>query len=236
MFKYLEQVDSTNSYCESHFKDLADKSVVYTYNQTNGRGRFNRKWIKLGTDNVYMSIVLKPSILYQKVYSNLTQYTSLVLAELLSSNYDVKPVIKWPNDVLVNGRKIAGILAEAVYNSGKLEGIIIGIGVNLNTKKELLSEINQPATALNIESGKEIDKNNFLKNFYEKFFINYDKFLNFGFKSIKTQYEQYCSFLNKTIKIHISSDSEISGKAEKISDDGALIIDGTKYYTGDVEI
>lgn len=236
MFKYLEQVDSTNSYCKSNFKDLADKSVVYTYNQTNGRGRFNRKWIELGTDNVYMSIVLKPSILYQKVYSNLTQYTSLVLAELLSSNYDVKPVIKWPNDVLVNGRKIAGILAEAVYNSGKLEGIIIGIGVNLNTKKELLSEINQPATALNIESGKEIDKNNFLKNFYEKFFINYDKFLNFGFKSIKAQYEQYCSFLNKTIKIHISSDSEISGKAEKISDDGALIIDGTKYYTGDVEI
>ena len=78
---YLEEIDSTNKYAKEHIKELSDKTVVYTYNQTNGRGRLNRKWSNLGEDNIYASIVLKPSGQMQEVYSNLTQYLCVILAQ-----------------------------------------------------------------------------------------------------------------------------------------------------------
>lgn len=217
---YLEEIDSTNKYAKEHIQDFSDKTVVYTYNQTNGRGRLERKWSYLGEDNIYASIILKPSEEMKEVYSNLTQYLCVILAQTFEE-YGVIPKIKWPNDIQINSKKISGILAEGVIEHGKLEGLILGFGINLNTKKELLEQINQPATSLNIETGKIIDKEIFLKKLLERFCLMYDKFIEEGFILIRDEYIRRACFLNKEINVKVF-DKTISGIAKDVTENGAL--------------
>ena len=217
---YLEEIDSTNKYAKEHIQNLSDKTVVYTFNQTNGRGRLERKWSYLGKDNIYASVVLKPSEEMREVYSNLTQYLCVILAQTFEE-YGVEPKIKWPNDIQINSKKISGILAEGVIEKGKLEGLVLGFGINLNTKKELLDKINQPATSLNIETGEDIDKEIFLKKLLAKFCLMYDKFIETGFLLIKEEYLKRAGFLNKEISVKVF-DRTVSGIAKDITDNGAL--------------
>ena len=165
---YLEEIDSTNKYAKENITQISDSTIVYTYNQTAGRGRLNRKWSYMGKDNIYASIVLKPSDDIRPVYSNLTQLLCLILCQTFEE-YGVIPKIKWPNDIQIKGKKISGILAEAVMGEGKLKGIVLGFGINLNTTEDILKEIDQPATSLNIETGKTIDKTEFLQKLTNKF-------------------------------------------------------------------
>ena len=222
---YLEEVGSTNQYAKENIDKLEDMSVVYTYNQTNGRGRLERKWSFTGEDNIYASIVLKPSEEMREVYSNLTQYLCVILCETFEE-YGVSPKIKWPNDIKINDKKISGILAEGVNVVGencsyKLEGIVLGVGINLNTKIEILSKINQPATSLNIEIGHEIDKKIFLKKLLDKFCLRYDNFIEEGFLLIKDDYIKKAGFLNKEVTVRVF-DKTVIGIAKDITDNGAL--------------
>lgn len=232
---YLEEVGSTNQYAKENIDKFEDKTVIYTYNQTNGRGRLDRKWSYTGADNIYASIILKPSEDMKEVYSNLTQYLCVVLCETFEeyrvstsrqdSGNDVKPVItpniKWPNDIKINNKKISGILAESSIHSGKLQGLVLGFGINLNTKIEILSKINQPATSLNIEIGREVDKKIFLKKLLDKFFLRYDNFIEEGFPLIRKDYIRRANFLNKEVTVKVF-DIEISGIAKDITRNGAL--------------
>lgn len=224
---YLEEVESTNKYAKENISNLADKTVVYTSNQTSGRGRLQRKWNYLGKDNIYASIVLKPSMEMKEVYSNLTQYLCVVLSETFEQ-YGVKPTIKWPNDIQIDGKKISGILAEGVGVNNKtgnscyqLEGLVIGFGVNLNCEEKLLKEINQPATSLNIETGMQIDKEKFLKTLLDKFCLRYDNFIEEGFLLIKDDYIKKAGFLNKEVTVRVF-DKTVTGIAKDITDNGAL--------------
>ena len=221
---YLEEVDSTNKWAKEHISELEHLSVVYTYKQTAGRGRLERKWDYAGSDNIYASIVIKPNSEMLEVYSNLTQYLSLVLSEVLETYKLIyPPKIKWPNDVRINGKKISGILAEGVnLDNGKI-AIVLGFGVNLNCTKEFLSCIDQPATSLNIETGMEIEKESFFNMVLEKFCLMYDKFIGEGFLSIRDDYIRRAEFLNKNIKVRIF-DRIVAGKAVDITEKGALNI------------
>lgn len=219
-YVFLESVDSTNKYAKENIKNLPDKTLVYTHNQTAGRGRLERKWSFCGEDNIYASLVLKPSSDMKEVYSNLTQLLCLVLSQTFE-DYGVIPKIKWPNDIQINGKKISGILAEGVIEGGKLEGLVLGFGINLNTKIEILSKINQPATSLNIEIGQDVDKEIFLKKVLEKFCLLYDSFIENGFLLIREDYIRRAGFLNKEVTVRVF-DKSITGIAKDITDTGAL--------------
>ncbi|MCQ2740103.1 MAG: biotin--[acetyl-CoA-carboxylase] ligase [bacterium] len=219
---YLEEIDSTNKYAKLHINDIPDKTIVYTYNQTAGRGRLNREWCNIGSDNIYASIVLKPSTVMKDVYSNLTQYLCVVLAQTFEE-YDIVPKIKWPNDIQVNGKKISGILAESVIKSDFLEGLVLGVGINLNTTQAELDNINQPATSLNIETGKNIDKKMFLERLINNFFLMYDNFIKSGFNLIREDYLNHANFLNKKLTVRVF-DKDIIGIANDVNECGALKI------------
>ena len=231
-YLYLDETTSTNNYAKNNISSIEDRTIIYTSKQTQGRGRFNRIWIDLGNENLFLSIILKPSDRICANYSNLTQYTALKLAQTFET-YNVSPEIKWPNDILINGKKISGILAEAVTKNNQLSGLIIGVGINLNAKKEDFSKIDKLATALNIETNKKIDKQLFLEKFIENFFTDYENFLSQGFELIKNDYKKYISFLGKEITIN-NLDTTITGIAEAITEDGAILINGEKYFTGDI--
>lgn len=240
---HFDELDSTNTYAKLHIEELPDKSVISTNIQAKGRGRFTRSWVDLGSENIFMSFILKPSDALQPVYSNLTQYLSVVLCKQLESlmicpppqpapsrgagdsshsQLDVK--IKWPNDVLLNGKKVCGILAESVIKQGKLKGIVLGIGINLNANQDDLNNIDIPATALNIEIGNPVNKKEFMEKLVENFFAGYEEFLNSGFINIKHDYENK-SFIKEKAIVKVGVFDKIKeGVFHGFDNDGALIL------------
>lgn len=219
---FLEKIDSTNKYVKENLSKLNDKTFVYSNIQTAGRGRLNRSWNSFLGENVYATIVLKPSKEIKEVYSNLTQYLCLVLAEIFEE-YNVTPKIKWPNDIRINGKKISGILAESVFEKGELKGIVLGFGVNLNCAKVDMEKINQPATSLNLETGLEISREDFIKKIIDKFCLGYNNFIEEGFKLIREDYIKRAEFLDKNVTVRVF-DKDISGLAKDITENGALEI------------
>ena len=223
---FLDTVDSTNKYAKEHLSELKDKTIVYAGNQTAGRGRLERKWNSNSGDNIYASIVLKPSKELKEIYSNLTQYLSLVLTETIeefNNTNNIYPKIKWPNDVRINGKKISGILAESVIEKNELKGIILGFGVNLNCSAGDLEKIDQPATSLNLETGMKIDREIFLKNVVDKFCLRYNKFIEEGFLLVREDYLRRAEFLDTPVTVRVF-DKEICGIAKDITENGALKI------------
>jgi len=220
----LEETQSTNSYAKEHITLLEDRSVVHALRQTNGRGRLNRTWIDLGDNNLFFSIVLKPSEKFNPVYSNLTQYASVILCKIFE-NYGLNPKVKWPNDVMIDGvRKICGILCETVIENNVLKGIILGIGINLNASKEDVENIpDRVVTSLNLEIGKSVNSEVFLDEFLTEFFKTYDEFLSKGFEYIINDYIKRNCFLKKDLNIQVLNNVK-SGYAKGINNNGELIL------------
>lgn len=220
----LEETQSTNNYAKEHITLLEDRSIVHALRQTNGRGRLNRTWVDLGDNNLFFSIVLKPSNAFCPVYSNLTQYASVILCKIFE-NYGLNPKVKWPNDVMIDGlRKICGILCETVIENNELKGIILGIGINLNASKKDVENIpDRVVTALNLEIGKSVNSEVFLDEFLTEFFKNYDEFLSKGFEYIINDYIKRNCFLEKDLNVQVLN-SVKSGYAKGINNNGELIL------------
>lgn len=223
-FLYLDEVDSTNLYGKRNLEKLEDKTVIVAGSQTAGRGRLNRSWLDLGEGNLYVSIILKPASIFDEKFANLTQYLSLVICKLIES-YGLKPEIKWPNDVLINGKKIAGILSETVMQGNNFKGLVLGFGINISAKQEDVQKVvDKQATSLSIELGKQVDGTEFLKRLINLFFQDYNKFLERGFEFIKHEYLLRANFLDKEICVKGFNNTQ-TGIAKSVTDNGALILE-----------
>ena len=219
----LNTIDSTNNYAKEHINELEDKTIIHAIRQTCGKGRFDRKWIDLGEGNLFMTFVLKPSSKYCSGFANLTQYLSVVLCKILEE-YGIQPQIKWPNDVLINGKKIAGILAQSITNGSEFRGIVLGIGVNLNANEEKLKLItDKVTTSLNIELKQTIDMFDFRNKLVEEFYKNYENFIQNGFEAIKTDYINRNCFLDKDLDVQVLNEIK-SGFAKSLTDKGELVL------------
>lgn len=218
----LDTVNSTNLYAKENIDNFSDKTVIIAKKQTDGRGRFTRKWVDFGYGNLFMSIVLKPSAEFVDTYSNLTQYLSVILCKTIES-YNLKTQIKWPNDVLINGKKVAGILAQTVMQGKTFKGIVLGIGVNLSaTQADVASIKERTVTSLNLETPADIS--NFKELLLDNFFKDYDKFLKNGFEFIKHDYISRISMLNTEINVQ-SLNKIHTGIAKDINDNGELVLE-----------
>ena len=224
----LEEIDSTNLYAKLNLNNLPDESIVIANRQSAGRGRFDRVWVDLGEGNVFMSFVLKPSAEFSQNYPNLTQYLCVTLCKVLET-FGLKPQIKWPNDVLIDGKKIAGILSESIIQGGNFKGLVLGIGVNLNSNTKDVKQIkDKDVTALNIELNREsVDKNEFIENLLTEFFDNYEDFLKKGFVMIKNDYLNKSCFLNKEISVQVFNEKK-SGLAKEVNDFGELVLENSE--------
>ena len=175
----LETVDSTSVWARKHLAELNDFDVVSAEIQENGHGQFERKWFSSSNNggNIYISIVLKPDKLEH--LNELTRYSSIIVSDILAE-YGLKPDFKFPNDVLIQGKKISGILAESVFLGSEFKGVVVGIGINLNLDKEELTNIDIPATSIFNETGKNVNKEEFLNQFMMHFKDKYGDFLENG--------------------------------------------------------
>lgn len=234
---HLKEIDSTNSYVKNNIKDLNHLTFVYSDRQNKGRGRLNRKWHDFGNENLFLTIVIKPNDNSLKNMPNMTQYLSVILSMVLEEYYNLEPQIKWPNDILVNNKKIAGILAEGTTCGNNFLGLALGVGVNLNTPKEKLELIDKPATSIFNETGYHIQRDDFLEKLYNKFCLLYDRFVCDGFVYIKDYYETKSTILGNKISINVLGNIH-KGIAKRLTDDGALVLGENNkentYYIGDI--
>lgn len=220
---FLPQVNSTNSYAIEMLKNvnLAEGTIVHTAEQTEGRGQRGSAWKTEKTSNLTASLVLKPTFLDLKNQHYLYQISALAcydaLAELLdSSQYDIK--IKWPNDILVNKQKIAGILIENTVSNAQLSWSVIGVGFNIN---QTIFDEQFNATSLKVLLSHTITVESVLGLFCKHFEKYYLQLKNNKFDQIKVDYLKHFFRLNNWM------DFEIQGEIKTMfvkgmSDDGLL--------------
>lgn len=223
-FLYLDEVDSTNLYGKKNIDILADKTVISAKRQLSGRGRLNRVWLDLGEGNLFVSLVLKPSLKFDEKFANLTQYLSVILCKTIEQ-YGLQPEIKWPNDVLINGKKVAGILSETVMQGQIFKGLVLGFGVNISAgANDVKLVTDKYVTSVSLERGKLVDGKLFLNDLLNLFFQDYNKFLESGFEFIKHDYVKRVNFLEKELCVKVFNDTKC-GVAKGINDNGALILE-----------
>lgn len=218
MMKYkvinFDVITSTNQYIKEQYKNLEPFTIINANKQTNGRGRVDRKWESIEGKNLTFSIYLKPKILPEKL-----PLLSLVIGASIYnvlSKY-INCLIKWPNDIIVNDKKIAGILVESIY-SNKLEALVAGIGININ-QGQFLNDLKNKATSLFIETNTEYNKNIILDEFIKEFDLLYNDFI-IG----NNQFVNICKEHNYLLNKEINYNGSIA-KIVDISEEGKLIID-----------
>jgi len=161
-------LDSTNTYAKTNLETLQHGDVIVADSQTAGRGQKGHHWRSDVIGNIYASIILKPLNVKPDELPMLTHDLARAIIITLA-DYDVVATMKWPNDVMVEGKKIAGILAEAVTQGQQVKGVVLGFGVNLALPQEIVETIDQPATSLNLLLGKVVDRYTFLGRVIARF-------------------------------------------------------------------
>ena len=157
----FDSLPSTNTYGKANLEVLQDGDVIVADCQTAGRGQKGNLWRSDVVGNIYASIILKPQDTKSDDLPSLTQVLAKAIITSLF-DYGVEAEMKWPNDVMVGGKKIAGILAEAVTQGHRVKGVVLGFGVNLAMTQDILNSIDKPATSLNILIEKVVDRDEFL--------------------------------------------------------------------------
>ena len=176
-FFYLQEVDSTNTYAKNLISTGAPEgTVVLSDSQTNGRGQQNNIWYSPAGKNIYCSIILKPKK-SDKELPLLTEITAKAIAAALHSMYPLDYSIKYPNDILIHGKKICGILTEMEYSKNNLH-IVLGFGINCNmVQNDFPEPLKHISTSLKIEMDCEINTAKVLKSvlqFFEKYYNNFN--------------------------------------------------------------
>lgn len=232
----FSELDSTNRYACGRLRELADGDVIQATVQTAGRGRMERKWISHLPGNLCVSLVLKPAHAppAELPLANLSQLLALAVCRALE-HYGVSASLKWPNDVLVNGRKIAGILAETVVSGSDFLGIILGLGVNLNLDSAALATIDQPAISLAVALDHPVDVKPFRDTLLDEFFGRYEMFLQAGFGLIRGEFLQRCHFVGQSIEVRGPAGA-CCGTAVDIAPDGALLLQEASGQTRQITI
>ncbi len=212
---HFDALDSTNTYTKNNYERLANHSVVTASVQTAGRGRLNRKFIS-DEGGLYFSLLLKDAHL--QFLPNLTQLMALAVCSTLQE-LGANTFIKWPNDVYADGKKICGMLSEAVTNSQGPQALIIGVGVNV--LQESLN-VGQPAVSLKM-LGINTTPQAVLEGILTRFFKQYKDVLENGFEVIRTAYLQRFPYVGKAVQIKNGA-VDAQGIVQTISPEGKLVL------------
>jgi BirA family biotin operon repressor/biotin-[acetyl-CoA-carboxylase] ligase len=237
---YLKEVDSTNIYAWKLAGNGSDEGdVVVAESQNKGRGRNKHVWQSPPGCNLYTSIILRPSI-KPSLAPQLTLMAGVAVAELLTQYCPDKVFLKWPNDVLIGGKKICGILTEMSLKHGAVDFVVVGIGININIKKtDLDQDYRHRATSLLEETGREVSRSSFASALFRTFETWYTSYISEGFVVIKDRWTAFSGIVGKEIAVS-DGDKVRRGTVLGINDCGGLVvIDSNKkthqIVSGDVE-
>jgi BirA family biotin operon repressor/biotin-[acetyl-CoA-carboxylase] ligase len=222
---YWDEVDSTNAALVQLSKEGAvEGTVVIADAQTAGRGRIGKPWFSPPGVNLHVSVLLKPPIHLNEARL-FTLIGSLAIADAIEA-HGVKAQVKWPNDVLVNDKKIAGVLAEVQAHHGRVEQMILGMGINLNIDRpsmdRLFGDAATGATSLRQAIGHTVDRNAFTVRLLESLEKHYLDFLAHGKRPLL---KEWCSrsFLGRRVIVR-EEDMHVEGIAMDLDEEGCLLV------------
>lgn len=219
---FYEETDTTNNRArELALEGAPEGTLVVAEKQTAGRGRRGKVWESpLGT-GIWMSLVLRPQIMPAEA-SVLTLLCGLATAEAIEAETGLSAGIKWPNDILINGKKAVGILTEMDCEMSEVHFVIPGIGINVNTAS-FPPEIAEIATSLYLECGKTVSRRRLVHKVLERLEEHYETFLRTGsFAAMLENYRKHCITLGK--EVHVLGREPFFAEALDITPEGELLV------------
>ena len=220
--EWHEETDSTQRVARDRARAGAPEgTVVIAERQTAGRGRLGRSWHSPGGLNLYCSIVLRPSLAPGAV-PQLALVAGIAAAAAIAEEIGRRPAIKWPNDVLVDGRKVVGIITEMESELERVTHVILGIGVNLNAPRSAFPpELRRKATSLRVATGRRVDRAAFTGRLLAALEARYGRFVRGGFASMRAEWEAHSSLTGADVRV-LGLEGEVAGRVLGVDTDGAL--------------
>lgn len=209
--------------------------------QSGGKGRRGRAWSSPAGVNLYCSVVLRPAIMPYEA-PQLTFLSAVAVARAIEQATALEPEIKWPNDVLISGRKVAGLLNEMSAETDRVNFVILGIGVNLNmTLAQFPADVRAPATSLLLEQGLPVHRVQFAARMLGELDRLYTDFLHHGFGPVRDEWQQRCNANGREVVVSEAGVETVRGMFHGIDGDGALLVrfpDGMvdRILSGDVRV
>jgi BirA family transcriptional regulator, biotin operon repressor / biotin---[acetyl-CoA-carboxylase] ligase len=218
----------------------AEGAVVFAESQSKGRGRLGRTWISPAGKGLWFTVLLRPNIPPQET-TQLTVAAATALSRAVTQQTGLVPQIKWPNDLLIRGRKLAGILTEMRAEVDQVQEVLLGIGINVNLEAgDFPAPLRPTTTSLRIEMGQKINRAELAVAILRELDLDYQAVAEGRFERLVEQWEERCTTLGCQVAIRLG-DRIIRGRAESLDDDGALLVRGThghleRIVGGDVTV
>lgn len=236
----LDTVDSTNDYIKKLAEDGAPHGTLAVADyQSGGKGRRGRSWVTPHGTAIAMSILVRPTLAPEKA-SMMTLVAGMAVARSVKEVTGLDVKIKWPNDVVIDGKKISGTLTEMSMELGAIHYIVIGTGINANVT-EFPDEIKDTATSLILEKGEKVDRAAIICAYMEAFEDFYDRFMEYGDMTLlREDYQELLVNQDKAVRV-LEPGHEYTGIARGIDEMGQLLVekeDGSivKVYAGEVSV
>lgn len=237
----LQETGSTNTVAFRMAEEGAvEGTTVIADSQTGGKGRLGRVWASPPGVNLYCSIILRPPI-QPMAAPQLTFLSVVALARAIEQLTPLVPRIKWPNDILVGGSKVAGLLNEMSAETDKVNFVVLGIGINLNmTKDQFPAELRHPATSLFIETGAKVRRTDFVRCLLQELDAVYGTFLREGYGPVRSEWLRRSRLADELVTVSDNGRST-TGRVRGIDEYGALLLEGedglvVQVLAGDVRL
>jgi len=220
----LKETESTNAVAFRLAEEGAPEgTVVIADSQSAGKGRLGRVWLSPPGVNLYCSIVLRPPI-SPVAACQLTFLSVVAVARAIENCTALAPQIKWPNDILISGKKVAGLLNEMNAETEKVNFVVLGIGVNLNMRLDQLGEgVRHPATSLLEEGGVEVDRARFVRSLLAELDELYDRFLREGEGPVRAEWLERSAIRGRSVRVSCGA-REFTGVVQGVDAFGALLV------------
>ena len=236
---YHSLIGSTNDRAKELAAEGAPEGVlVVAEHQASGRGRKGRTWFSAPGDGICLSMILRPSMNPSEA-SRITLMTAVALAETVADLTGLPVRIKWPNDILVRGRKLSGILTEMSMEMDRVDYVVVGVGINVNSPSDHFPpEVRDIASSLSIETGGPLSRVELVRRFLERFESCYGLITRKGFPAIMKRWKDLSDIIGRDVAVDLIG-TRIRGRVEDVDDDGVLVLrdpagDLHRVISGDV--
>lgn len=218
------EVSSTNSVAQLMARSgTPEGTIVLSRMQTSGMGRLRRRWVCPAGQGILMSMVLRPEISVQRV-AQLTLLCGVVVAETIKKTTGCAAGIKWPNDIVINGKKVCGILAQSSFSKTTPEYVIMGVGINVNLDThQLPPDCRETSTSLRMELGQNVSRWQVLRQFISSWEEHYQSFLQGGYSYLRIKWIENNVTLDREVTINRGR-GPVPGRAVDLSARGGLIV------------
>lgn len=218
--KWMESVDSTNVFAKRNAVGNIKSFIVFSETQTAGKGRRGRTW-ESPKGNIYMSFLLRTDLAPDKI-SGITLAAAMGVCDAIKSYASIVSQIKWPNDIIINAKKVCGILTEMCAEEDSVEYIVIGIGINTNAVMGYSDEVEDKCISLKEASGVKIDRPELAGTVINCVLARTEEYEKFGLSKMIDEYTKRSCMMGKELVID-SRDGKKTGTAQGFSEDGMLI-------------